>query len=66
MLKELKKFRIDNNLKTKEMAKMLEMTVANYSNMENGRSNPTIGTILKFAEKFPEVDDVLKLFKKED
>lgn len=64
MLKKLKKFRIDKNLKSKEMAEILEMSVANYSNMENGKSNPTIGTVFKFADEFPEVDNVLDLFKK--
>lgn len=65
MLKKLKKFRIDNDLKSKEMAEILEMSAANYSNIENGKSIVTFGTILKFEEKFPKVDNVVELFKNE-
>ena len=60
--KNLVKFRIDLGLKSKEMAEKLGMTSVRYSNLENGKVEPSIGTLYKFQEVFG-VDNVLDLMK---
>lgn len=63
-LKNLIKFRIDNNLSSKEMAEKLNLSPTAYSNLENGKKKPTIEIAYKIQEVFG-VDDVMKLLKKE-
>lgn len=65
MLKELKKFRIDYGLKSKEMAERLGLTRIRYSNIENGKIEPPLKVVLRFQEIFG-VDDPLFYFKKYD
>lgn len=60
-LKNLIKFRIDNNLSSRGMAKKLDLSPTAYSNLENGKKKPTIAIAFKIQEVF-EVDDVLELF----
>ena len=61
----LKKFRIDLNLKSKQMAEKTGISISHYSNIENGKKNPTYEYIEGFEKKF-NVDekDVWVLFKK--
>ena len=63
--KNLIKFRIDLGLKSKEMAEKLGVTTTRYSNIENGKVEPSIEFLYKMQEVF-EVDDVLELMKKEE
>ena len=65
MLKELKKFRIDHNLKSKEMADKLGLTKVRYSNMENGKAKVPSEVIFKFKDIFG-VDDPIFYFRKSD
>lgn len=62
--KNLIKLRIDLGLKSKEMAEKLNITTTKYSNIENGKVNPSIDFAYKIQELF-EVDDVMELLKKE-
>jgi DNA-binding XRE family transcriptional regulator len=62
--KNLMKFRIDLGLKSKEMAEKLGITKTRYSNLENGKVEPSMDLLYKFQEVF-EVDDVLELLKVE-
>ena len=61
-LKNLIKFRIDNNLSSKEMAEKLNLTPTAYSNLENGKKKPTVELAFKIQEMFG-VDNVLELFE---
>ena len=64
--KNLKKFRIDLNLKSKEMAEKLELQPSTYSNIENGKKEDvSIGLAYKLVEVFG-VDDALTLLKMEE
>lgn len=63
--KNLKKFRIDLDLKSKDMAEKLGVSTSYYSNFENGKVEPSIEFAYKFQEVFG-VDDVMELFKKEN
>lgn len=60
--KNLVKFKVDLGLKSKDMAKRLGITNTKYSNIENGRVDPSIELLFKFREEF-DADDVLELFK---
>lgn len=62
--KNLIKFRIDLGLKSKEMAEKLGITKTRYSNLENGKVEPSMDLLYKFQEVF-DVDDVLELLKVE-
>lgn len=65
--KNLKKFRIDMNLKSKEMAEKLGISLVHYSNIENGKVDPTFGFMEKFEEAFKnEYQDIWELFKKSE
>lgn len=64
-LKNLIKFRIDKGLRSNEMAKMLGLSKTAYSNLENGKTKPTIALAHKIQEVF-DVDDVLYLFQVEE
>lgn len=61
--KNLIKFRIDMGYKSKDMADKLGITLTKYSNLENGRVEPSLDFIYKFQEIF-DVEDVLELFRK--
>ncbi len=61
-LKNLIKFRIDNNLSSKEMAEKLSLSTTAYSNLENGKKKPTIELAIKIQKVF-KVDNVLELFE---
>ena len=60
--KNLIKFRVDLGLKSKDMAERLGITNTKYSNIENGRVEPSIEFVYKFREEF-DLDEVLELFK---
>ena len=61
----LKKFRIDLNLKAKEIAKKTNISSSHYSNIENGINDPKWDYMNLFAETFNVDDkDVWVLFKK--
>lgn len=61
----LKKLRIELDLKSQEMAEKLGISKQYYSNIENGRHNPSYEVIEVFEKVF-NVDekDVWGLFKK--
>jgi DNA-binding XRE family transcriptional regulator len=61
-LKNLIKFRIDNNLSSRKMANKLNLSPTAYSNLENGKKKPTIEIAFKIQEEFG-VDNVLELFE---
>jgi DNA-binding XRE family transcriptional regulator len=61
-LKNLIKFRIDNNLSSREMADKLNLSKTAYSNLENGKKKPTIELALTIQRVF-EVENVLELFE---
>ena len=61
-LKNLIKFRIDNNLSSKEMADKLDLSTTAYSNLENGKKKPTVELAFKIQKVF-KVDNVLELFE---
>lgn len=51
--KNLIKFRIDKNLKSKEMAKRLGLTASYYSNLENGKIiDPKTNIVYRIEEAF--------------
>ena len=58
-------FRIELGLKSKEMAEKLGISTVRYSNIENGKVEPSIELLYKMQDLFG-VDDVLELMKKED
>ena len=62
--KNLKKFRIDLGLKSKEMADKLGVTQGYYSQLENGKKDPTFGLMEDFSKLFS-YDDIWFLFQKE-
>ena len=62
--KNLKKFRIDLGLKSKEMADKLGVTRGYYSQLENGKKDPTFGLMEDFSKLF-NYDDIWFLFQKE-
>ena len=61
--KNLMKFRIDMGYKSKDMADKLGITTTKYSNIENGRVEPSLEFVYKFQGIF-DVEDVLELFRK--
>ena len=66
--KNLIKLRADLNLKSQEFAELLEISKQHYSNIENGKVDPTFGIISRL-EKFLdnasyEIEDIWNLFKK--
>lgn len=59
------KFRIDLGLKSKDVAERLGITKQHYSNIENGKVNPTYKILEKFGEVFEDMyEDIWELFKK--
>ncbi len=63
--KKLIFWRIEQRLKQKQIAEQLGVTLAHYSNMERGESNPSYELLVKFKEVF-RVKDVIDLFEKEN
>ena len=61
--KNLIKLRIDLGLQSKEMAEKLGVTKTKYSNIENGKVEPSIGLLFKIQEELG-VDDALELMRK--
>jgi len=61
--KNLIKFRIDLGLKSKEVADKLGITRTKYSNIENGKVEPSMELLYKFKEIF-DIDDILEVMKK--
>lgn len=61
----LKKFRIERGLKSQEVAEKTGITRQHYSNIENGKRNPTYEFLSTFEKVF-NIDerDVWVLFKK--
>lgn len=63
----LKKFRIDKGLKSKEMAEKTGISKEHYSNIETGKKIPTSEYIDNFERIFNvDAKDVWVLFKKPD
>jgi transcriptional regulator with XRE-family HTH domain len=46
----LKRIRLDKNIKQVEIAKMLNVDRSFISNIENGKTNPTLSTITSLAK----------------
>ena len=61
--KNLIKLRIDLGLQSKEMAEKLGVTKTKYSNIENGKVEPSIELLFKIQEELG-VDDALELMRK--
>lgn len=59
---KLIKFRLDHNLKSKEMAEILGYTASKYSQIENGKRKPPIEMAVLIEEIFG-IDNALSLFK---
>ena len=55
-------WRIENNLKQKDIIKKLGVSSGYYSNLEKGRVDPSFKLLVKFKEIF-EIDDIIELFK---
>lgn len=64
MRRELKLFRVKNNLSQEAMASILDVSRQWYIRIEKGVADPNINMLEKFSKIFG-VDDVLELFKKE-
>lgn len=66
--KNLVKLRTDIGLKSQEFAELLEISKQHYSNIENGKVDPTFGIITKLENYLKnrgyEIDDIWELFKK--
>lgn len=61
----LKKFRIELNLKSKQMAEKTGISRSHYSNIENGKKDPTYEYMGKFEKVFEvEESKMWGLFKK--
>lgn len=58
------KFRRNQKLSQEKMAALLDVSRTHYSDIENGKTTPSIGLAYKIQEVF-NVDDVLELLKKE-
>ena len=59
------KFRIEQGLKSKEMAEKLKISSVHYSNIETGKVDPTFGLMEKFEKAFKDqYEDMWELFKK--
>ena len=63
--KNLKLFRMQQGLSSKEMAEKLGVNYTYYSNVENGRINPSYSFCEKFGNIFKnKYEDFWELFKK--
>ena len=63
--KKLIFWRIEQRMKQKQVAEKLGVTLAHYSNLERGITNPSYELLVKFKELF-KVVDVLDLFEREN
>lgn len=63
--KKLKKWVIDNNFKNSDIAEKLGITKTHWSNIVNGKTNPSFGLCEKFQAIF-KVENSLELFEKEN
>lgn len=58
------KLRKTLKLSQEEMAKKLDVSRPHYSNIENGKADPTFGVMKRFEELFKEqYEDIWELFK---
>lgn len=68
--KNLIKLRADLNLQSQELAELLEISKQHYSNIENGKVDPTFKIILKLEETLKSrgyfIEDIWELFKKSE
>lgn len=62
--KKLIFWRIEQRMRQKDVCNQLGITLAHYSNIERGTSNPSYELLTKFKEIY-KVIDVLDLFEKE-
>lgn len=66
--KNLVKLRADIGLKSQEFAELLGISKQHYSNIENGKVDPTFVIITKLENVLKnrgfEIDDIWELFKK--
>lgn len=62
--KKLIFWRIEQRLKQKEIANRLGITLAHYSNLERGLTNPSYELLVKFGKTF-KIKDVIDLFERE-
>lgn len=57
----LKAIRIENGLSQKQLADMVGITQPTYSNIENGKRNPTIKTLKRIAKALGcSIDDLIE------
>lgn len=63
--KKLMKWVIDNDLNHSEIADQLGITKSHWSNIINGKSNPSFALCEKFKAIF-QVENALELFEKGD
>lgn len=63
--KKLIFWRIERRFKQKEIAERLGITLAHYSNIERGMTNPSYDLLKKFKQTY-RVKDVIDLFEKEN
>lgn len=63
--KKLIFWRIEQRLKQKEIAERLGITLAHYSNLERGMTNPSYELLEKFKHIF-KIRNVMELFEREE
>lgn len=67
--KNLIKLRADLGLKSQEFAELLGISRQHYSNIENGKVDPTFGIIIRLEKILNDrdyvIEDIWSLFKKE-
>lgn len=68
--KNLIKLRVDLGWKSQEFAELLDISRQHYSNIENGKVDPTFGIIVRLEKVLGnagyEVEDIWNLFKIEN
>lgn len=57
-------WRIEKRLKQKDVCEALGISVAHYSNLERGLSDPSYDLLIRFKEVY-RINDILELFEKE-
>lgn len=62
--KKLKLWMVENNLTIKEIAERLNVSRIHFSNIVNGKVNPSYEFMQKFKDEF-HVENVFELFEKE-
>lgn len=58
-------WRIEKDLKQREVAKALGVTSSHYSNIERGIVDPSYELLMRFRAQYP-ITDILWLFEKEE